>query len=292
VHLPTKVTGERRVTDALRILFYVLMALMGALFGSFANVLVWRVPRGESIVSPGSRCPVCAHPIRWFDNVPVISWIALRGRCRDCAAPISARYPVVEALCAGLWLAAAARFGPTPAAIMCAALFFLLLVLTWIDLDTRRLPNIIVATLAGIGLAGVALSEVAGIQLVPLVPLPGSGPAASPAVFALLGALAGAGTSGLLAGAYALVRGRAGLGMGDVKLLGAVGLFTGPYVLLALVLGSIAGAIVGVVGARREGVEVASFMLPFGPFLAGGSVVAVLAGPALWQWYAGVLGIG
>jgi leader peptidase (prepilin peptidase)/N-methyltransferase len=279
------------VTDVLVPLFYVFMALLGALFGSFGNVLVWRVPRGESIVSPGSRCPVCAHPIRWFDNVPVVSWIALRGRCRDCGAPISARYPVVEAVSALLWLVAAVRFGPSPAAIMCAVFFFVLLVLTCIDLATRRLPNTLVGALAAIGLAGAMVSQFGGPPVVPLVALPSSGSAASPIVFALLGTIAGAGSSGLLAGAYALVRGRAGLGMGDVKLLGAVGLFTGPYVLLALVLGSVAGAIVGVVGAKREGAEVSSFSLPFGPFLAGGSVLAVLLGPALWQWYLGLLGV-
>jgi leader peptidase (prepilin peptidase)/N-methyltransferase len=255
-------------------------------------VLIWRVPRGESIVSPGSRCPACAHPIRWFDNVPVLSWMSLRGRCRDCGSPIAARYPIVEALSAYLWFLVAVRFGPKPAALMCAALFFILLVLTWIDVDTRRLPNVLVASLACVGVVGAVVSQFSPVQLVPLVPVPVSGIAASPLAFALVGALLGAGSSGALAGAYALVRGRAGMGMGDVKLLGAVGLFAGPYVLLALVLGSIAGAVVGVVGARREGVEVASFMLPFGPFLAAGSAVAVLAGPALWQWYLGVLGVG
>jgi leader peptidase (prepilin peptidase)/N-methyltransferase len=280
------------VTGGPLIVFYILMALLGALFGSFGNVLIWRVPRGESIVSPGSRCPVCAHPIRWYDNVPVLSWMSLRGRCRDCGAPIAARYPVVEALSACLWLLAAVRFGPTPAALTCAALFFILLVLTWIDLDTRRLPNALVGFLACLGVAGAVVTQLWAVQLVPLVPVPVSGIATSPLAFSLVGAFLGAGSSGALAGAYALVRGRAGLGMGDVKLLGAVGLFAGPYVLLALVVGSIAGAVVGIVGARRQGVEVSSFMLPFGPFLAAGSAVAVLAGPSLWQWYVGILGIG
>jgi leader peptidase (prepilin peptidase)/N-methyltransferase len=280
------------VEPLLTIAYLVWLTLFGAVFGSFANVVVWRFPRGESVVSPGSRCPVCGHAVRWYDNVPVISWMILRARCRDCGSPISVRYPIVEALSALLWLSAGLRFGITWRAVACIVFFYGLLVLSFIDLDTLRLPNALVATLAALGLVGAVASQLAGSDAVPLVGLAREGLWSSPLVVAAIGAASGAGVSGLIAAVYAVARGRTGLGMGDVKLLAAIGLFTGPYVLAGLVLGSFAGAIVGVVAAARAGEEASSFRIPFGPFLAAGSVVAVLAGPQLWQSYLRMLGSG
>ena len=247
--------------------------VFGLLLGSFANVVIWRFPRGESLARPGSRCPVCGATVRWYDNLPVVSWLLLRGRCRACGARISARYPAVELLSGVLWLIAVVAYGAGVQALAAGVFFWTLLVLTFIDLDTMRLPNPIVAALAGAGLAGAVASQLAGVAWVPLTET-----GASPLLMALLGALLGAGLSGAVAALYAGVRGRSGFGMGDVKLLGAMGFFLGPYVLLALFAGSLLGAIVGVVAASRSD-EGLSRRIPFGPFLALGGVAAALAGP-------------
>ena len=263
--------------------------LFGLLFGSFANVVIWRVPRGESIASPGSHCPRCEASIAWYDNVPVLSWLALRARCRSCGAPIPARYPVVEAASGLLFAVAAIKFGTSWTAIVAMALFWFLLVLSVIDLDTMRLPNSLVGTLAGIGLIAAVAGQVTGAHLAPLVGMPGSGWLAAPIPVALLGALIGLAVSGGLAGLYALVRGRRGLGMGDVKLLAVLGMFLGAYVVMCMFLGSLLGMIVGLLAAR--GRSAAETKIPFGPWLAAGGVLTVLIGPALWAWYLGLVGL-
>jgi leader peptidase (prepilin peptidase)/N-methyltransferase len=268
------------------------LGLYGLLFGSFANVLIWRFPRGESVVSPGSHCPSCDHAIRWYDNVPVVSWLLLRGRCRDCGARISARYPLVELLSGALWLAAGLRFGVSVRAVVCVAFFYLLLALTFIDLDTYRLPNALVGTLAAVGLIGAALSQATGVEAAPLLPAATSGLLSQPLASSAFGAMLGAGLSGGIAAVYGSLRGRTGLGAGDVKLLGAMGLFLGPYVLLALFVGSLVGAAGGLIDAARRGEPATTHRIPFGPYLAAGGVVSALVGPALWAWYVSLLGLG
>lgn len=253
--------------------------LLGLAFGSFANVVIWRVPRGESITSPGSHCPRCHIPVRRYDNIPVVSWLMLRGRCRSCNQSISARYPLVETASGALWVLAALAFGPEARWVFAALFFWLLLVLTVIDLDTMRLPNPIVAALAVIGLSGAISGQFTGHSLTPLV-----GDTGAPLLTAAFGAVLGAGLSGGVAGVYALVRGRSGFGMGDVKLLGAMGLFLGPYVLLALLIGSLTGAVVGIAAAARSGVGLQAKM-PFGPFLALGGVFTALVGPETIRAY-------
>lgn len=265
------------------------LGLFGLLFGSFANVLIWRFPRGESVAFPGSHCPICDHAIRWYDNIPLISWLILRGRCRDCSAPISARYPLVELLSGVLWLAAGMRFGFTAQSLLCAGFFYTLLVLTFIDLDTFRLPNAIVGTLALAGTLAAVIAQLTGMPLTPLLHVAAEGWLSHPIVSALTGAALGAGLSGGLAFAYGRARGRSGLGMGDVKLLGAIGIFLGPYVLLTLFAGSILGVIGGIVDANRTGESTAAHRIPFGPYLAAGSVLTTLAGPAIWAWYLSLL---
>jgi len=260
------------------------LGLFGLLFGSFANVLIWRFPRGESVVSPGSHCPSCDHPIRWHDNIPLVSWLVLRGRCRDCGAAISGRYPLVELLSGLLWLAAGLAFGLSVRSVACVIFFYMLLVLTFIDLDTYRLPNAIVGFLALAGLVGAVTAQLTGVPITPLAAA-GEGVLAQPLVAALVGVALGVGLSGAIAGLYGLLRGRTGLGAGDVKLLGAMGLFLGPYVLLALLVGSLAGAVGGVIDASRSGESVATHRVPFGPYLALGGVVSALTGPAIWAWY-------
>ena len=263
--------------------------VFGLLFGSFGNVVIWRLPRGESLASPGSHCPVCDHPVRWYDNVPVISWIALRGRCRDCGTAISTRYPAVEALSGVLFVLAAARFETVPQAVAAAVMFWFLLVLSLIDLDVFRLPNALVGSLAVAGGVGVVIAQFTDSSVVPVVSgwLAGAGP--GPVVESLIGVLLGAGLSALAALAYHKIRGASGLGMGDIKLLGTLGLWLGPLVLLALFMGSLVGAVFGL--ATQRGGEWQQRRIPFGPYLAAGAIVVALAGEPILSWYLGLVGI-
>lgn len=272
-----------------RYLYVAVWAVFGAVFGSFANVVIWRFPRGQSIAAPPSSCPSCGHPIRGLDNVPVVSWLMLRARCRDCGARISARYPLVEGLSAVLFACAAAFF-PEPGRALSAAVFFwMLLVLSLIDLDTMRLPNLMVGGLAMAGAVGALVAQLAGVAAVPLTPMV-SGFLAQPLAGAVAGAVLGAGMSGAIAAAYAGVRKREGFGMGDVKLLGTMGLFLGPYVLVAFFAGSLLGVAGRLVGAAAGGRGLAE-RAPFGPYLAAGGVIAALAGPGIVGWYLAVLGL-
>ncbi len=270
--------------------FTLVMGLFGLLFGSFANVVIWRQPRGESIARPGSHCPGCNTPIAWYDNIPVLSWFVLRGRCRSCSNPISIRYPAVEFASGALFLLAAVTWGPSVRALFGAALFWFLLVLSMIDIDHMRLPNPIVGTVAVVGLLGALISQILSWQAVPLVGVGTSGLAAQPLSMAAIGLLLGAGLPAVIALAYRLIRGTSGFGMGDVKLLGVLGLFLGPYVLLTFFVASLLGAVGALVGARGEGV--AGRMIPFGPWLAVGAVITSVAGPALVRWYLTLAGIG
>lgn len=267
--------------------FSLAMTLFGLLFGSFANVVIWRLPRGESIAHPGSHCPGCDAPIAWYDNIPVVSWLVLRGRCRQCSEPISRRYPLVEAASGALFLVAAPVWGPSVRAIFGAALFWFLLVLSMIDVEHMRLPNPLVGMLAILGVVGVSMSELTGWSVLPLA---GAGAFAHPWLDAALGVLLGAGLPGVLALAFRLVRGKSGFGMGDIKLLGALGLFLGPYVLLTFFLGSLLGAIGAIVASRGRGLTAAR--IPFGPWLGAGAVVTAVAGPSLVSGYLVLVGIG
>lgn len=270
--------------------FSLSMTLFGLLFGSFANVVIWRQPRGESIASPGSHCPGCDTPIAWYDNIPVVSWLVLRGRCRSCTEPISIRYPAVELASGALFLLAAITWGPSVRALFGGALFWFLLVLSMIDIDHMRLPNPIVGMVALVGLIGVLLSQILSWQAVPLVGVGASGLAAQPLAMAAIGLLLGAGLPAAIALAYRLIRGTSGFGMGDVKLLGVLGLFLGPYVLLTFFVASLLGAVGALVGARGEGI--AGRRIPFGPWLALGAVITSVAGPALVSGYLSLAGIG
>lgn len=268
----------------------VVLVLYGLAFGSFANVVVWRLPRGESLSSPPSRCPSCGAGIRWYDNLPVVSWIALRARCRDCGVRISARYPLVEALSGALFGLAWLAFEEPGRVIAAAGMFWFLLVLAFIDLDTMRLLNPLVAALAGSGLVLSLVAQVTGLALVPLTPL-GEGLMAEPLVSSAAGAALGAGTSLAIALVYSMIRKQEGFGMGDVKLLGAMGFFLGPYVLVAFVTGTLLGAAWGLVAMGWRGLGLRDRM-PFGPFLAIGGLVAATVGSDVVAWYLGVVGLG
>lgn len=263
---------------------YLALSLLGLVFGSFANVVIWRLPRGESLSHPGSHCPKCDTPVAWYDNVPVLSWLVLRGRCRSCGEPISFRYPTVELLSALLWLLGGALFGLSWQTAAAVCFFYLLMIMAFIDADTMRIPNGLVGLLLGVGLAGAVAAQFGHVPVVPLVP-PGPGVLAAPVAQALVGAVASSGVALAIALVYALIRKTSGFGMGDVKLLAAIGVFLGLYGLLALFVGSVAGAIYGVAAGRgEEGALRRRF--PFGPFLAGAAVVVTAFGPAMWSWYA------
>ena len=245
------------------VLLVVLAAAGGLLVGSFLNVVAWRLPRGESLVTPGSRCPGCAHPVRPYDNVPVLSWLALRGRCRDCRTPISARYPLVEALTGALAAAVALTSDGTHELLLGLVLVALLVPIALIDLDHRIIPNRLTALGAVAALVIGVATNVDGVpeQLIAGVAAGG---------FLLAAALARPG----------------GMGMGDVKLAGMLGLFLGREVAVALLVALVAGTLVGIAVMARRGVgEGRRTAIPFGPFLALGGCVGLLAGPAIVDWY-------
>ncbi len=234
----------------------------GAIFGSFLNVVAYRLPRRESVVHPRSRCPHCDTQIRAFDNVPMLSWVALRGRCRDCRTPISARYPLVELLTAVL-VAAVVLLKPTPVEMLTGVVLVLLLVpVTLIDLDHRIIPNKL-----------MLIGTVAAAALLALHP--------EHLVEHLIAAVAAGGF--LLAAALARP---GGMGMGDVKLAAVLGLFlgrsTGPAILVALLAGTLIGALIIARKGAQEGRKTA---IPFGPFLALGGLAGFFAGDLVVDWY-------
>lgn len=271
--------------------FVVSMTLVGLLLGSFANVVIWRLPRGESVVTPGSHCTACGAPIAWYDNVPVASYLVLRGKCRSCGAAISVRYPLVEAASGVLFAVAAIGYGASARAVFAAVLFWGLAVLSLIDIEHYRLPNPLVAFLAVVGLAGAAASQVLGQPIVPLVGVAASGLLSEPLAAALAGAVAAGGFSLIVAEGYARLRHRQGFGMGDVKLLGVLGLFLGMYAFMALVVGSVIGSGYAVVRSLASGNRLGKMRLPFGAFLAAGALVCVWVGEPVWHWYARVAGL-
>jgi len=275
-------------------LFLTSLAVFGLLFGSFANVVIWRFPRGESLSVPASHCPACETPIRWRDNIPVVSWLLLRGHCRTCGIAISGRYPTVELLSCALWLLAGVRFGIAWQTAAAVFFFYLLMILAFIDMDTMRLPNRLVAILALGGLLGAAIAQVADVALVPLVTV-GGALGASPLVAALAGAFMCAAVALTLSLVMEALLKRPALGMGDVKLLGVIGLYLSSYGLMVLFVGSVFGLIYGVIVQSRAknadenspatGKTLGGAPYPFGPALALGAVVVALVGPQMWSWY-------
>jgi leader peptidase (prepilin peptidase)/N-methyltransferase len=247
--------------------------------GSFANVCIHRIPLGEPIGSPPSRCPGCRKPIRPWDNIPVLSYLLLRGKCRNCGTPISIRYPLVEAANALAWWAVAALYGPTLAAAVAMALVSTLLVLSLIDLDHHILPDVI--TLPGIvaGLAAsYALHRVAArAEGAMLGGAHAWEPAAAAAVgYAVFAAMAWAGRK---------YYGQEALGRGDWKLAAMLGAFLGfKGLLLTVFIGSLLGAVIGVslIAARKATRTTA---IPFGTFLGLAGILVVLVGAPLWRWY-------
>ena len=239
-------------------------ALAGLVLGSFLNVVAHRLPRGESLVSPGSRCSSCAHPIRPQDNVPVLSWLILRGSCRDCGEPISPRYAIVEATTGILFaIIVAARYPDGAAIALGLVLVTFLVPLTLIDLAERRLPDRLVYPAA-------MLAVVVGIWL-----------DSGGELGRLLAGAIGGGAFFLIALAYP-----GGMGLGDVKLVGMLGLFLGRDVAVAIAVALLTGITIGIVIMSRKGMaEGRKTAVPFGPFLAIGAVLAILVGPDIMHAY-------
>ncbi len=243
----------------------VLAGVLGLLVGSFLNVVIHRVPTGRSVVRPASHCPACGARVRARDNVPLFSYVLLRGRCRDCGAGISPRYPIVEATTGVLFGAAAYKFGVGLQLISALLLIAALVSLAGTDLEHRLLPNAIVGPAALAGFVVSALHD------------PFRWWVYLASAFLVVG--------GLLALAV-LYPG--GMGMGDVKMGGMLGVFLGPYAALAVFLGALAGAVAGglfmVAGKMSRGTP-----LPFGVFMALGGLLALFLGPGLWAAYVDLL---
>lgn len=252
-----------------------LAAVLGLFVGSFLNVVVYRVPRGESVVRPRSHCPSCDTQLAWYDNVPVVSWVVLRGRCRTCGEPVSVRYPLVELLTAAVFGVLGWRFGASwelPAYLYLGAIG---VALGAIDLDTRRLPDRIVLPSYGVAAALLGLASV----------LEHDGAAALRAV---------AGAAALYAFYYVLAVIRpGGMGFGDVKLSGVVGMYLGWLGWGALVVGGFAGFVIGgltgiaLILVGRAGRKSA---IPYGPYMLAGALVGVLWGTQIADWYTRILG--
>lgn len=270
--------------------------LVGLIVGSYLNVVIYRLPLGLSTVRPGSRCPNCQQPIRPWHNLPVVGWILLAGRCRDCSQGISLRYPLVEASTLALFVACAYRWEATPTTLIACFFVALLLVLALIDLDHFILPDRL--TLGGL---------VVGLLVRPFWSRSGSLDAWLAGWFneqvgnssghllgswfvALVGAVAGGGIILLISFTWKLLRGREGFGRGDIKMLAMIGVFLGPIgVAVTLMLATLAGSIVGIglIVARRLELQ---GMLPFGTFLSAGAVVALFFEEPLVRAYLDTLG--
>lgn len=240
----------------------VIAILLGLCVGSFLNVVIHRLPRRESVVHGRSHCPACGRVLAWYDLVPVASYLALRGRCRYCRAPISPRYPLVELLTGAVFAALFYRFGPTPVLVKYLFLGAVLIAAAFIDLEHYLIPNrLVLAGLAGAAILGFAARDV-GLWS------------------ALAGGAAGAGFLALVA-----VISKGGVGGGDVKLVGVAGFFVGwPLAALALFLavaaGGLAAAVLLLLRLKRRKDPV-----PFGPFIAAGTLAAVLWGADIVGWY-------
>ncbi len=246
---------------------YVIMFFIGACVGSFLNVVIYRVPIGESIIKPGSHCPNCKRPIKPYENIPLISFILLGGKCAGCKKPISIRYPLVEAFMGALVVLMLWKFGFKDEFFIYTVMAAVLLALSAIDIQVMRLPNMIVLVGA---IFAVVLNLILRFDFVWQM---------------FLGALVG-----LLLMVFMSVLGRLlfhkdALGMGDVKLAVMIGLYVGLWYTIGMfVLGVVVGAVVGIISIIFKGGGWAK-KIPFGPFLATGAIISLLWGEELWCWY-------
>jgi leader peptidase (prepilin peptidase) / N-methyltransferase len=237
--------------------------------GSFLNVVIIRVPLGLSVVSPPSRCPRCNHPVRFYDNIPILSFLILRGKCRDCGGSISVRYPLIEATTAVLACGLYLKFGLTPTVavyfVFCAAL----VTVFWIDMDHMIIPDVISLNGIAVGVLAAMAGSIPGVIW--------------------SSSIAGAILGGLIlyipAVAYEKLRGVEGLGRGDIKLLAMIGSFTGPAgVVFVLFFSSLTGCAAALIGITMQG-RASSTPIPFGPFLTAAAVLFVFAGDEIIEYF-------
>ena len=246
---------------------FIAVAMLGAVIGSFLNVCIYRIPAGKSIAFPASHCPVCSAPLRWYHNVPVISFLLLRGKCAFCNAKISWRYPAVELLNAGLYVLAFWYFGFSPITLVLFLFLSALVVITFIDLDHQIIPDVI-------SLPGIVVGFACSFALPWLTWLD-----------SIYGILLGGGSLLVVAGAYEFLTKKEGMGGGDIKLLAMIGAFLGWKVILPVIfLSSLIGSLVGVplmLLQKSDG----QLAIPFGPFLATATIVWLFWGRSILQWY-------
>ncbi|MBI5236396.1 MAG: prepilin peptidase [Deltaproteobacteria bacterium] len=246
--------------------------VLGAVVGSFLNVCIYRIPAGRSIVFPGSSCSSCGQAIAFYDNIPILSYLLLRGRCRRCAASFSFQYPLVEVLSAVFATALFIRSGASVETLVYFVFVSALIVITFIDLELRIIPDVI-------SLPGIPLGFAASFVLPAMNWLD-----------SVIGALAGGGILLAIAVAYYAVAKKEGMGGGDVKLLAMIGAFIGwQGVLMTLLLASFSGSIIGLAMMLIYGKD-SKYAIPFGPFLAGGALAYLFVGSRLIAWYFTVSG--
>lgn len=244
---------------------YIILAVLGLCVGSFCNVLIFRLPKGEEFVKTPSHCMSCGHKLSWYENIPLLSWLIQKGKCRGCGAPVSAQYPAVEALNALMWLLAGFIFaGDWLKVALYCALFSLLMVIAVIDWRTFEIPN-------GLNLAILVLGIIRIVTDLSNWKLYLIGMVCVSLFFLLIW----------------FVTGGAGIGMGDVKLMGAAGLLLGwRNIVLGMFVGCIIGAVIHMIRMKRG----AGRRLAFGPYLAAGSWLAALFGDMAIAWYLGLFG--
>jgi len=241
--------------------------ILGALIGSFLNVCICRLPREESIVTPGSHCPQCKNPIRFYDNIPLVSYVLLRGKCRYCGKPISIQYPMVEGITALFSWVLFATYGPSLSYLFFFAFVAALIVMTVIDLQHQIIPDVISLPGMGVGLLGsLILPHLSFLN-------------------SLGGLLLGGGSLFLVGTIYQWLFKREGMGGGDVKLLGMIGAFLGwKAVILTILLSSLIGSLIGILVMVLKGKDF-KYAIPFGPFLSLGAALTLFYGESMIRWY-------
>lgn len=266
--------------------------IFGLLIGSFLNVCIHRLPRNRSVVKPRSHCTRCRTLIAWYDNIPVLSYVLLRGRCRKCGKGISYRYPLVELLTAGFFAWIVAQLGLTFGAAKFCILVALLISLMFTDLEKRILPDefTLGGTLVGLAFSPfILVPDITAHAVLGLMGIQWPDRAMSVAE-SLFGIILPAGTLWLGGYLFEKFRGKEGLGLGDVKMMATVGAFLGVRgALLTLIVGSLAGSVIGICYIKLTKQDMGSYPLPFGTFLAGAAIFAAMAGPKVIQWYSSLL---
>ena len=266
--------------------------LFGLIIGSFLNVCILRIPGGKSIVTPASACPKCGTPIRPYDNIPVISWLLLRGKCRKCKTSISPMYPIVELLTGLLFFACYKAFGLTLETLKWAAFSAIMIVLVFTDLRERLLPDVVNFTGFGIGLALSFVTQPSDGTALWLANKMFDFPPPAPVlsfVDAILGAALGSGLLWAVSEGYFRLRGREGMGLGDVKMMLMAGAFLGAKrTLLTIFAGAVLGSVLGIafILLRRKGSD---YELPFGTFLGAAALLVVFFGTPVVNWYQSLL---